>query len=334
MEDENELILGSEQLTNESFTKEMNNELNRMPNVSTEEHEEIRAFCEEKKNEYANSDKKTQFQIQQETLEKAQMLTVPEEFKKQIAQTLTDTNNFGHDIIGKLGDMAGDFQNIANGTSQPIFKDKVPGYEMSNGEWMSMESINDMLSTMKVDQGSKEGMKVLLDDVIRKAENIQPGDDPTFNYQKEYNNIKNKIVETGDLKSLTIDKIFPNRTFKDDLISAIKQGTYKEMGIDNDQVQDPTPDDGKITEEDAKIISNTIIQNEDMLKEYLAEYYTKALEQNYNNNLSMEVKNNKKIKTNNKNIEEQTKKTLPPRQGPKPLGGPVVVDDKFDPKEI
>tara|TARA_X000001382_G_scaffold106877_1_gene82372 strand:+ start:505 stop:1464 length:960 start_codon:yes stop_codon:yes gene_type:complete len=300
MEDENELILGSEQLTNESFTKEMNNELNRMPNVSTEEHEEIRAFCEEKKNEYANSDKKTQFQIQQETLEKAQMLTVPEEFKKQIAQTLTDTNNFGHDIIGKLGDMAGDFQNIANGTSQPIFKDKVPGYEMSNGEWMSMESINDMLSTMKVDQGSKEGMKVLLDDVIRKAENIQPGDDPTFNYQKEYNNIKNKIVETGDLKSLTIDKIFPNRTFKDDLISAIKQGTYKEMGIDNDQVQDPTPDDGKITEEDAKIISNTIIQNEDMLKEYLAEYYTKALEQNYNNNLSMDVKNNenKKNKSN------------------------------------
>ena len=290
MEDENELILGSEQLTNESFMKEMNSELNRMPKVSTEEHEELRTFCEEKKNEYANSDKKTQFSIQQETLEKAQMLTVPEEFKKQIAQTLTDTNNFGHDVIGKLGDMAGDFQNIANGTSQAIFKDKVPGYEMSNGEWMSMEDINDMLSTMKVDQGSKEGLKVLLDDVIGKAEAVQPGDNPTFNYQKEYSNIKEKIIETGDLKSLTIDRMFGNRTFKDDLISAIKQGTYKEMGIANDQVQDPTPGDGKITEEDAKIISNTIIQNEDMLKEYLAEYYTKALEQNYNNNLSMDVK--------------------------------------------
>jgi hypothetical protein len=296
MEDENELILGSEQLTNESFTKQMNDELNRMPNISPEEQEELRIFCEEKKNEYANGDKKTQFSIQQETLEKAQMLTVPEEFKKQMAETLTDTKNFGHDVIGKLGDMATDFQNIANGTSQPIFKDKVPGYEMSNGEWMSMQEITDKLSTMKVDQGSREGMKVLLDDVIRKSENVQPGDDPTFNYQKEYNNIKEKIVETGDLKSLTIDKIFPNRTFKDDLISAISTGTYKDMGIPDEQVQDPTPGDGRITEEDAKIISNTIIQNEDLLKEYLAEYYTKALEQNYNNNLSMDVKNNKNKK--------------------------------------
>jgi len=71
MEDENELILGSEQLTNESFTKQMNDELNRMPNISPEEQEELRIFCEEKKNEYANGDKKTQFSIQQETLEKA-----------------------------------------------------------------------------------------------------------------------------------------------------------------------------------------------------------------------------------------------------------------------
>ena len=330
MEDENKLILGSEQLTNESFTKEMNNELNRMPNVSTEEHEEIRAFCEEKKNEYANSDKKTQFQIQQETLEKAQMLTVPEEFKKQIAQTLTDTNNFGHDIIGKLGDMAGDFQNIANGTSQPIFKDKVPGYEMSNGEWMSMESINDMLSTMKVDQGSKEGMKVLLDDVIRKAEDVQPGDDPTFNYQKEYNNIKEKIVETGDLKSLTIDKIFPNRTFKDDLISAISTGTYKDMGIANDQVQDPTPGDGKITKEDAKIISNTIMQNEDMLKEYLAEYYTKALEQNYNNNLSPIVRKNLEMNITKPQITNPVAQTTPRSQI---KGGTINEDGIFVPNE-
>ena len=296
MEDENELILGSEQLTNESFTKQMNDELNRTPNISPEEQEELRIFCEEKKNEYANGDKKTQFSIQQETLEKAQMLTVPEEFKKQMAETLTDTKNFGHDIIGKLGDAAIDFQNIANGTSQPIFKDKVPGYEMSNGEWMSMQEITDKLNTMKVDQGSREGIKVLLDDVIRKSENIQPGDDPTFNYQKEYNNIKEKIVETGDLKSLTIDKIFPNRTFKEDLISAISTGTYKDMGIPDEQVQDPTPGDGRITKEDAKIISNTIIQNEDLLKEYLAEYYTKALEQNWNNNLSQEVKNNKNKK--------------------------------------
>tara|TARA_R100000152_G_C6731697_1_gene156303 strand:- start:40 stop:1059 length:1020 start_codon:yes stop_codon:yes gene_type:complete len=275
---------------NEMFLKLMNEELNRDPNVSQEENEELYNYGVDAKDRFSKADKNEQAAIQKETLEKAQKMTVPEEFKKQIAETLSDTESFGHNPIEKLGPYANDVIDIIKGGSQPIFKDNVPGYEMHNGEWMSMANITDLFSGMKVDQGSREGMKVLLDDVIRKAENVQPGDDPSFNYQKEYNNIKEKIVETGDLKSLTLDKIFPNRTFKDDLISAIKQGTYKEMGIADNQIKDPTPEDGRITEEDAKVISEVIMQDKNMLKDYLAEYYTKALEQNHNNNLSPDVR--------------------------------------------
>jgi hypothetical protein len=145
---------------------------------------------------------------------------------------------------------------------------------------------------MNVDEASREGMKVLLDDVVRRSEQVQPGENANFNYQKEYNNIKNKIIESGNLNSLSIDKIFGNRTFKDDLTSAIQNGTYEEMGISSDQIKDPTPRDGKITPEDAKSISDMVMQDEVLLKEYLAEYYTKALEQNWNNNLSEEVRKN------------------------------------------
>tara|TARA_R110002020_G_scaffold259366_1_gene473267 strand:+ start:10618 stop:11601 length:984 start_codon:yes stop_codon:yes gene_type:complete len=271
---------------NEMFLKLMNEELNRDPKVTTQEREDLTKKTLELKKDFANGDKNEQANIQQQTVEMAQMMTVPEEFKKKIAETLTDSENFGHNPVEKLGVYAPDIINIMNGSSQPIFKDKVPGYEMNNGEWMSMEDITDMVNNMKLDQGSKEGMKVLMDDVVRKAEDVQPGDDPSFNYQKEYNNIKEKIVETGNISSLTIDKIFGNRTFKDDLISAIQKGTYTDMGIPEAQVQDPTPEDGKITSEDAKIISGMIMQDETMLKDYLAEYFTKALEQNYNNNLS------------------------------------------------
>jgi len=277
---------------NEMFLKLMNEELNRDPNVSQEENEELYNYGVDAKERFSKADKNEQAAIQKETLEKAQKMTVPEEFKKQIAETLSDAESFGHNPIEKLGPYANDVVDIIKGGSQPIFKDNVPGYEMHNGEWMSMANITDLFSGMKVDQGSREGMKVLLDDVIRKAEDVQPGDDPAFNYQKEYNNIKEKIVETGDLKSLTLDKIFPNRTFKDDLISAIKQGTYKEMGVADNQVKDPTPEDGRITSEDAKVISDAIIQDETMLKDYLAEYFTKALEQNYNNNLSPAARRN------------------------------------------
>ena len=271
---------------NEMFLKLMNEELNRDPKVTTQEREDLTNKTLELKKDFSNGDKNEQANIQQQTVEMAQMMTVPEEFKKKIAETLTDSENFGHNPVEKLGPMANDIINIINGGSQPIFKDKVPGYEMSDGKWMSMEDITDMVNSMKLDQGSKEGMKVLMGDVVRKAEDVQPGDDPSFNYQKEYNNIKEKIVETGNLASLSMDKIFGNRTFKDDLISAIQKGTYTDMGIPEAQVQDPTPEDGRITSEDAKIISGMIMQDETMLKDYLAEYFTKALEQNYNNNLS------------------------------------------------
>jgi len=271
---------------NEMFLKLMNEELNRDPKVTTQEREDLTNKTLELKKDFSNGDKNEQANIQQQTVEMAQMMTVPEEFKKKIAETLTDSENFGHNPVEKLGPMANDIINIINGGSQPIFKDKVPGYEMSDGKWMSMEDITDMVNSMKLDQGSKEGMKVLMNDVVRKAEDVQPGDDPSFNYQKEYNNIKEKIVETGNLASLSMDKIFGNRTFKDDLISAIQKGTYTDMGIPEAQVQDPTPEDGRITSEDAKIISGMIMQDETMLKDYLAEYFTKALEQNYNNNLS------------------------------------------------
>ena len=66
---------------------------------------------------------------------------------------------------------------------------------------------------------------------------------------------------------------------------------------------DPTKGDSAITPEDAEVITQHIIQNEDLLKDYLTEYYTKALQQNWDNNLSQEVKNNQ-IQKEAKRIKE------------------------------
>ena len=296
---------------NEMFLQAMNSELNRDPKVTPEEREELTNWTMQKKAEFADGNKHDQANVQQETIEKAQMMTVPEEFKKKTAETLTDTQNFGHNPVEKLGPMANDIMNIINGSSQPIFKDKVPGYEMSDGKWLSMEDITDKISGMKVDQASREGIKALVDNVVNLAGDVNPGDDPAFNYQKEYNNVKEKIVETGNLASLSMDRMFGNRTFKDDLISAIQKGTYTDMGIPEAQVKDPTPEDGRITSEDAKIISDAIMQDETMLKDYLAEYYTKALEQNYINNLSPAARRNLKMNINKPQVTNPVTQATP-----------------------
>ena len=187
--------------------------------------------------------------------------------------------------------MTEDFAKMISGQLPVVYKDKKAGHELSNGEWMSFDQITEMLNSKKVDEGSRAGIKALTDDVVRKAEALQPDEDSTFNYQKEFNNVKNKIIEPGNLDSLTYDKIFGNRVFADDLQSAISAGTYEDMGLTKDQVLklDPTPD-GKVSKEDALMITKKIISDKEVLKNYLTEYYTKAMEQNWNNNLSTEVK--------------------------------------------
>tara|TARA_R110002020_G_scaffold5285_9_gene22196 strand:+ start:1278 stop:2273 length:996 start_codon:yes stop_codon:yes gene_type:complete len=296
-------------ISNDIFNKAMTNELNREPEMLEEQKSELTDKLLEMKSNYANSaTNKDKEIIETEAVKMQQKITLPEQFRKNLAGTVSDSYNFGHDPVGKLGEgLSNDIMDITNGNREATYEKGTPGYEMSSGEWMSFDQINELLSDFKVDGGSRQGIKTLLDDVVRKAEATKPSDNSDFNFMKEKNNIINKIIEPGNLDSLANDKMFGNRVFKNDLQSAIMKGTYKEMGIPDEQIVDPTPD-GNISPEDAKIITSTIMQDKELLKNYVADYYTKALEQNHYNNLSPEVRNNKKIKTNKKNIEEQTKK--------------------------
>ena len=281
--------------TNELINKICQDELERDPNLSQEEMAKLTDEEMANKEKYANSqtnkDKKS---LEAQLLEKAQSMTQPEEFRKSIANTISDAGSFGHNPSVKLGDMTEDFAKMISGQLPVVYKDKKAGHELSNGEWMSFDQITEMLNSKKVDEGSRAGIKAvkaIIDDSIRQAQDILPGQNPKFNYQKEFNNVKNKIIEPGNLDSLTYDKIFGNRVFADDLQSAISAGTYEDMGLTKDQVLklDPTPD-GKVSKEDALMITKKIISDKEVLKNYLTEYYTKAMEQNWNNNLSTEVK--------------------------------------------
>ena len=291
----------------------MKDETEREPGFTDEQRDGyIDRFMNEKKiyssTKNDSDGKKLRAKIESGVVKEGEVLVKKEGFRKEMADILSDTSGFGHNPIEKLGGYANDMANIVNGKKNVVYKDEKPGYKMIDG-WKSMDQISDEIKGKRIDQASQKGVKALIDDSVRKAENIQPGENSEFNYKKEYNNIKNKIIDTGDLRSLATDKIFGNRVFKDDLQSAITMGTYQEMGLTEEQLKqmDPTPD-GRITEEDATAITSHVLGNESMLKDYLAEYYTNAVEQNWNNNLSQEVRNNKKIKTNKKNIEEQTKK--------------------------
>ena len=299
-------------ITNENFLDVMNYETSRVPKMPENEYRQLAEQLKLDKENYANGTKEDQAVIEANMIETKDKMFKSEEFRKLLANDLTDTDNFGHNPTEKLAEYTPDIMGIVDGSKEVIYDENgVPGYEMIDG-WKSMEQIQEMINSRKVDQASKIGIKALIEDSMRTAETIQPGENATFNYQKEYNNMKQKVINHGDVKSLATDKIFGDRVFIDDLQSAVKLGTYEDMGVSVDQVKDPTPEDGKITDDDAAMITSMILSDEEMLKDYLSEYFTKAMEQNWNNNLSVETKNNNDNKNKNK-----------PKQSPQE----ITIDD-------
>ena len=284
---------------NEDFNRIMKTEIEREAKMSNEKHDELFDKYSAQRVDYANAGnntegKKTKTEIERGLEQDGQGIIKDENFRKNIAEIVSNVDEFGDNPTGKLGELTDDVVNIVSGRTGLTYKDEQPGYETSKG-WQSADKIEEVIKSGRVDKASRSGIKALVEDSMRKAETIQPGENSEFNYKKEYDNIKNKIINTGNLKSLATDKIFGDRVFKDDLQSAITMGSYKEMGLTEEQLfaLDPTKD-GKITKEDAATITSHILDNEDMLKDYLAEYYTNAVEQNFNNNLSTEIQTKKK----------------------------------------
>ena len=288
-------------ITNDELNLSMKEGADQQLDLTDKEYAILSEKYMNRKMDYAAAKNDTQGNMVKEMINREvqadkQYLTKAMDLKTNITSTLTDTNKFGHNPTAKLGAENAEFlSSISKGEIELSFKGKNAGYQMTNGTFMSIDEIqSQLIDANKLDETARKGVKAIIDDSIRQAQDVLPGQNYKFNYQKEFNNIKNKIVNNSNLNSLVNDRIFSNRVFKEDLTSAISLGTYEQMGLTQDQVfgLDPTKD-GNISNEDALAITAEVMKNQDMLKDYLTEYFTKAVEQNYNNNLSEDVKQQK-----------------------------------------
>ena len=280
------------QVTNEDFFSAMNNEFNRESKFSEEEMSALRETFKVMSDEYPNLNKEQQALYEAKVVTVGDRMFKNEEFRKTLSGDLTDSSLIGDDPVKKFGnELATDLINITNGNNETIYKDNTPGYIMKDGSFMSMEDIQSLVKGKYIDQKSIDVLTAATDEQIKLAGNVQPGENAEFNWSKQYNFVKNNLIGNGDIKSLATDKIFGNRVFEDDLMSAIENGTYQELGLSEEVINsmDPTPD-GKISSEDAAAITSGVLQDNDMLKDYLTDYYVKAMEQNFYDSLSPDVR--------------------------------------------
>tara|TARA_R100000234_G_scaffold45339_1_gene27092 strand:+ start:838 stop:1842 length:1005 start_codon:yes stop_codon:yes gene_type:complete len=297
--DEEKLILGSEGnqstpiITSEELLNSAKNELNR--DVTKKDSEDIALLTEkfkEDKSKYAKGSKEEKAKLEADVVQTGDRIFKADSFRQELADEISNEEKIGHDPASKFPDHAKDFQAIMDGKLEVVYDDNnTPGYELNIGGFMPMQSILEMIKGNGVDQKSKEGLKVLIDNEKNLAQNANKTEGASFNYQQKYSDVMEKMIETGDIRSLATDKIFGNRVFKDDLMESIASGTYADLGFNEEQIKnmDPTPND-KITYEDATQITSSIMKDEDQLKNYLAEYYTNILEQNYYKNLHPDVR--------------------------------------------
>tara|TARA_R100000664_G_C2753370_1_gene140769 strand:- start:785 stop:1699 length:915 start_codon:yes stop_codon:yes gene_type:complete len=236
-----------------------------------------------------------------------------EEFKMDAVSTFLNEDIVGKNIEQKLGKpMTQFFGSALDGTlPYEIINDEavynVPNINNPNDltpNYKSLYELQDYIDSTKIDLDSKDQLNAMITNSSIEASNLKPGQSIDFNYKKHKLNIKNNILPNADLNSLINDEIFGGRTFKNDLVESIMEATYADLGIalSKEEIKslDPT-NDGKVSFADAMVIFNKLMSDKEKVEDYLADYYTKFMEQNFNNSISKEVIQSQNKKENGYN---------------------------------
>jgi hypothetical protein len=175
-------------------------------------------------------------------------------------------------------------------------------------EMMSAKKIWTMLDENTRDGSTQDLINNLASSSANAADMSLANDNGIFNYDQNYRNIKNQVVERGNFKSMVNDPdiLIEGRVFKDDLVEMIMTNSYGDLGIKDQKITRLDrrfgSEDG-ITQNDANVIADKLLENEYMSKKYLTTYVTNYLEKNWISE-NKNVGNNNNIVDSNNQISE------------------------------
>ena len=155
---------------------------------------------------------------------------------------------------------------------------------------VTMDEIKEHVKSRAKDQQVANTLEANIVNGSSRAQNLKEGDSLEFD-RDEAKNRYTKILETTDLYKAATKNMIGNTSFDQDLMEKLKSMEYSQLGIDDATVNrlDPT-DDGAISEEDARVIVDKILDDEEMLKGYLTDYFTLYEEREFKNNMPKDLK--------------------------------------------
>jgi len=270
----------------QEFQKYMDWELSRNPGLNDEERKELTKNLRAKRMEYINSSVEERAMIMNDLKEYQNQYAQLDVLKKDIANKSQDPNQLENNVGSEfMASPTGQSIAVAMQGS-PIENDrKQIGYMIKNdaGEevFMTVNEINKLVEENTFDNQSSARISGGIVDVNKdNAQKLNPEDksqNNKYDYDMNYKKASD-IVDNGKFKSLVFDEHVGGRTFYNDLQEMLINNTYGDLGIDSEDVNDPTPKT-PITEEDAKIIADEMVKNESLTKEYLKTYLANTGEQ-------------------------------------------------------
>ena len=194
-------------------------------------------------------------------------------FRKGVALASLDTK-YGITEAFKVSSQGQDVAAILSGDNQPVINSEgTYGFNMTNAmtgnkTWMSLRNISGLVKSETFDTASKKIIYAMAQDILEKSKLEDAGD---FNREEVRRKVKSSIVDRGNIRSLTDDKMLDD-SFRNNLITVAKGMSYKNVGINKE---------GNLDDDDAKQIVSTMLLDKEAHMNYLVDYYTDFMAQNW-----------------------------------------------------
>ena len=182
--------------------------------------------------------------------------------------------------------------NSQTGEREYITPDEAEALLNDPKKFVTMDEIKDHVKGKAKDNNATNALSTTISSDAEMARNLKEGDSIEYDRVAAKNKYS-KIVDNTDPYKLAEKKMYGNTSWKQDLTEKLINMKYKELGIDDATVKqlDPT-DDGQISESDAKSIVNKIMEDKEMLKGYLTDYFTIYGEREFKANIPSKLKQN------------------------------------------
>jgi len=263
-------------------------ELSRNTGLNDEEFQLLTEDLNRRKTKYALSGNKDRAMMMREMQEQKTQLDSLNNAKKKLASNVD--SNSSSEGVGE------DF--LASDTNASLVEAmKSSPVDDGNGNlgymvWtpedgevhMTGDQIEKLLDKYEYDTTSKNVLMETINKALSEAENPNA----KFNYDETQLSVRNNIIDKGKTESLINREMIPGRTFYNDVQESLIGTEYQAFGISEDMLNniDENLDNVKLSDgispEEAKIITDELLKDKDLTKDYLTRYYTNFIEQNFN----------------------------------------------------